>query len=60
VFTRRTLLAMMSLCATRVARGMPAQAAAVEALETSYLSRTQPGPDRQAMRTALRTVDIGR
>ena len=60
VFTRRTLLAMMSLCATRVARGMHGAEAAVEALETVYVSRAQPGPDRQAMRTALRTVDIGR
>ena len=51
---------MMSLCATRVARGMHAAEAAVEALETVYVSRAQPGPDRQAMRTALRTVDIGR
>jgi hypothetical protein len=39
---------------------MPVEQAAVEALETVYLSRTQSGPDRQAMRTALRTVDIGR
>jgi hypothetical protein len=60
VFTRRTLLAMMSICATRVARGMPAEQAAVEALETVYLARAQPGPDRQALRTALRTVKIGR
>lgn len=60
VFTRRTLLAAMSLCDRMVAGGRAIADAVREALELVYLQRVQPGPDRQALRTALRTVGIVR
>ena len=60
VFTRRTLLATMALCADLVARGADIEQAAREALELVYLQRVQPGPDRQAVRTALRTAGLAR
>lgn len=60
VFTRRTLMALMSILAARVARGTPVERAAREALEIVYLQRVNPGPDRHAMRTALRTAGLAR
>ncbi|NQW48945.1 MAG: AAA family ATPase [Planctomycetes bacterium] len=60
VFTRRTMLAAMSLLASLVDRGIDLEAAALEAIELVYLQRVQPGPDRQAVRSALRTVGLGR
>jgi MoxR-like ATPase len=60
VFTRRTMLAAMSLMAGLVDRGIDLEAAACEALELVYLQRVQPGPDRQAVRTALRTAGLSR
>lgn len=60
VFTRRTLLATMALVADLVDRGHAAHAAAREALEIVYLQRVQPGPDRQAARSALRTAGLAR
>jgi hypothetical protein len=60
VFTRRTMLAAMSLMAGLVDRGIDLEAAALEALELVYLQRVQPGPDRQAVRSALRTVGLAR
>ena len=60
VFTRRTMLAAMSLLAGLVDRGIDLEAAALEAIELVYLQRVQPGPDRQAVRSALRTVGLGR
>ena len=58
VFTRRTLLAAMSLLARLVDRGTDLETAAREAVELVYLQRVQPGPDRQAVRTALRTAGL--
>lgn len=58
VFTRRTMLAAMSLAARIVDRGKDIEAALCEALELVYLQRVQSGPDRQAVRTALRTSGI--
>jgi hypothetical protein len=60
VFTRRTMLSAMSLMAGLVDRGIDLEAAALEALELVYLQRVQPGPDRQAVRSALRTVGLAR
>lgn len=60
VFTRRTMLAMMQLFADLVRRGMEAGHAACQALEQIYVDRVQPGPDRQAVRTALRAVGLER
>jgi hypothetical protein len=59
VFTRRTLLAAMALLADRVAGGTAVTRAVREALDMVYVQRVQPGPDRQAVRTALRTVGLG-
>lgn len=58
VFTRRTLLSMMTLLDRLVARGDDVEVALARAIDTVYLQRVQPGPDRQAIRTALRTVGI--
>ena len=58
VFTRRTMLAAMSLMAGLVERGADLSMAAREALELTYLQRVQPGPDRQAVRSALRTAGL--
>jgi MoxR-like ATPase len=58
VFTRRTLLAQMNLFADLVTRGTDAGRAAREAVEHVYVQRVQPGPDREAVRTALRTVGL--
>ena len=58
VFTRRTLLATMRLFAGRVAAGRPVGRAAREAVDRMYLQRVQPGSDRAAIRTALRTVEL--
>ena len=58
VFTRRTMLATMSLLAGLADRGSEPEAAAREAIELVYLQRVQPGPDRQAVRTALRTAGL--
>lgn len=58
VFTRRTLLAQMNLFADLVARGIDAGRAARESVEHVYVQRVQPGPDREAMRSALRTVGL--
>jgi hypothetical protein len=60
VFTRRTMLAAMSLMAGLVDRGVDLEAAAREAIELVYLQRVQPGPDRQAVRSALRTAGLAR
>lgn len=60
VFTRRTILASMALMARLADRGADLEAAAREALEIVYLQRVQPGPDRQAVRTALRTAGLDR
>jgi hypothetical protein len=60
VFTRRTMLAAMSLMAGLVDRGIDLEVAAREALELVYLQRVQPGPDRQAVRSALRTGGLTR
>ena len=58
VFTRRTMLAAMSLAANLVDRGTDVEVAIREALGMVYLQRVQPGPDRQAVRTALRTAGL--
>jgi len=58
VFTRRTMLAVMSLAANLVDRGTDVEVAIREALGMVYLQRVQPGPDRQAVRTALRTAGL--
>ena len=58
VFTRRTLLAHMNLFADLVARGGDVGRAAREAVEHVYIQRVQPGPDRDAVRSALRTVGL--
>jgi MoxR-like ATPase len=60
VFTRRTLLAAMKLFAGSVERGVEGPAALREAVETIYVERVQPGPDRQAVRAALRAVGLAR
>ena len=60
VFTRRTLMALMSIFAARVERGQPVECAAREALDIVYLQRVNPGPDRHAMRTALRSAGLAR
>lgn len=57
-FTRRTLLAAMALVAERVAAGHALAAAAHDAIEIVYVQRVAPGPDRQAVRTTLRTVGL--
>jgi len=58
VFTRRTLLSLFTLIDRLVARGSSLEAALGPAIDAVYLQRVQPGPDRQAIRTALRTVGI--
>jgi len=58
VFTRRTLLSMIALVDRLVARGSSFETALGPAIDAVYLQRVQPGPDRQAIRTALRTVGI--
>jgi hypothetical protein len=58
VFTRRTMLAAMSLAAELVDRGTDLEVAVREGLEMVYLQRVQPGPDRQAVRSALRTAGL--
>ncbi|MFM7289775.1 MAG: AAA family ATPase [Planctomycetia bacterium] len=58
VFTRRTLLATMALLAQRVARGEDLDHAANRVVELTYLSRLAPGPDRQAVYSALRSVEL--
>jgi hypothetical protein len=60
VFTRRTMLAAMALWADLVDQGREVAAACLEALELVYLQRVQPGPDRAAVRTALRTAGLDR
>jgi hypothetical protein len=59
VFTRRTLLALMSLVAERTAAGTDPGRAVLEALEFVYVQRVQPGPDRTAVRMAMRAVGLG-
>jgi len=59
VFTRRTLLAVMNLFASMVEGGAAGGHAAREAVELVYTQRVQPGPDREAVRSALRTVGLG-
>jgi MoxR-like ATPase len=58
VFTRRTLLNTVALLADRVARGDQAASAASNVLELTYLKRIAPGPDRQAVLSALRAVEM--
>jgi hypothetical protein len=58
VFTRRTLLAAMRLVASVVERGNDGYRAVREALDLVYVQRVQPGPDREAVRSALRTVGL--
>ncbi len=58
VFTRRTLLTTVALLAERVARGDSVAAAANAVVELTYLERIAPGPDRQAVRSALRAVEL--
>jgi MoxR-like ATPase len=60
VFTRRTMLATMTLLAAAVSRGARVEAAARQAIEISYLQRVQPGADRQALRTAVRSAGLSR
>jgi hypothetical protein len=52
------MLAAMSLAADLVDRGADVEVAIREALGMVYLQRVQPGPDRQAVRTALRTAGL--
>jgi len=59
VFTRRTLLAAMAMADEQVAAGAAAPRAIRDALETVYMQRVQPGADRQAVRTILRTAGLG-
>jgi hypothetical protein len=59
VFTRRALLAFMQLYASALRRGVEERVAFRSALELTYVGRTAPGPDRQAMRGALAAVGIG-
>jgi MoxR-like ATPase len=58
VFTRRTLLATMSLFAGQVSAGRAIGRAARAAVDQMYLQRVQPGSDRAAVRAALRTVEL--
>jgi hypothetical protein len=58
VFTRRTLLATMSLLAGQVSAGQAVGRAARAAVDQMYLQRVQPGGDRAAVRSALRTVEL--
>lgn len=58
IFTRRTLLSMIAFVDRLVARGSSFEAALGPAIDAVYLQRVQSGPDRQALRTALRTVGI--
>jgi len=60
VFTRRTLLAMMALFARFVAGGADHRRAVCDAVDLVYLHRVQPGSDRQAIRSALRSAGITR
>lgn len=60
VFTRRTMLVMMQLFESMVARGADVGQALRRALEQIYVERVQPGPDRQAVRAALRAVGLDR
>jgi len=60
VFARRTLLAMMNLFADLVRRGVDVGHAARRSLEQVYVERVQQGPDRQAVRSALRAVGLER
>lgn len=60
VFTRRTILVAMKLLADLAAAGIGIEAAAREAVEIVYLQRVQPGADRQAVRTSLRTAGLAR
>ena len=48
----------MSLWADLVDGGIDLESAARDALGIVYLSRVQPGADRQAVRTALRTAGL--
>jgi hypothetical protein len=52
------MLAAMSLAAELVDRGTDLEVAVREGLEMVYLQRVQPGPDRQAVRSALRTAGL--
>jgi MoxR-like ATPase len=58
VFTRRTLLAAMQLAAGFVETGASVEPAIRRAIEHVYVERVQPGPDRQAILSALRTVGL--
>lgn len=58
VFTRRTLLAAMRLAETLVEGGLEVQRAFQDALMQMYVERVQPGPDRQAVATSLRTMGL--
>lgn len=58
IFTRRTLLAAMSLLAARVAQGEELRAASRRAIDLIYRQRVTPGPDRQALETILRTAEL--
>jgi hypothetical protein len=60
IFTRRTLLAAMKLFANAVERGAEGRVALGEALECIYVERVQSGPDRGAVRAALRAVGLAR
>jgi MoxR-like ATPase len=59
VFTRRTLLALVALVADRTAAGTDPERAVREAVELLYVQRVQPGPDRAAVRMALRAAGLG-
>ena len=58
VLSLGTMLAAMSLAADLVDRGTDLEVAIRDALGMVYLQRVQPGPDRQAVRTALRTAGL--
>jgi MoxR-like ATPase len=60
VFTRRGLLAAVRAFAGGVERGTDGRVALLEAIDQLYIERVQPGPDRQAVRAALRAVGLGR
>jgi hypothetical protein len=45
--------------ADRVMGGATGAQAVRDAIDAVYVQRVQPGPDRQAVRTALRTVGLG-
>jgi hypothetical protein len=49
----------MSLVADRVQGGAAVTRAVRDAIDAVYVQRVQPGPDRQAVRTALRSVGLG-